>query len=413
MRAAAFPFLRASLHPDITPIHAAEHHSMTPSKRPLHICLVCNTAWAMYTYRPGLIRALVASGVRVTVLAPTDRTVDQLLAMGVTYVDVPIESKGTNPLSDLKTVWTLWRHYRRLQPDLVFHYTIKPNIFGTFAAALAGIKSIAVTTGLGYVFIQHSLAARVAKQLYRLAFRFPREVWFLNPDDEQTFLDAELLTHPERAALLPGEGIDLDAFPFTPLAADRAHFDFLLVGRLLWDKGVGEYAAAARIVKARYPQARFRLLGPAGVANPSAIPLADIEDWVASGTLEWLGETDDVRPYLRDADCVVLPSYREGMPRTLLEASALGRPIVATRVPGCRDVVEDGVTGLLCEVRDAEDLAAKMLRVIEMSMQQRAEMARAGRAKVESAFDEKVVLRRYFSAIAAHTGQPVITALPA
>ncbi len=386
---------------------------MSQPNRPLHICLVCNTAWAIYTYRPGLIRALLALGVRVTVLSPPDRTVEHLSAMGVTCIDVPIESKGTNPLADLKTVWTLWRHYRRLKPDLVFHYTIKPNIYGTLAAALAGVKSIAVTTGLGYVFIQHSLAARVAKQLYRQAFRFPREVWFLNPDDEQTFLQAGLLARPERAALLPGEGIDLDQFTFSPLAADKPHFDFLLVGRMLWDKGIGEYAAAARIVKARYPQARFRLLGPAGVANPSAIPLAEIEAWVCEGTLEWLGETDDVRPYLRDADCVVLPSYREGMPRTLLEASALGRPIVATRVPGCRDVVADGVTGLLCDARNADDLAAKMLNVIEMSPQQRADMARAGRAKVEAEFDEKAVVRRYFSAIAAHTGQHLTGPVPA
>lgn len=386
---------------------------MPPPNLPLHICLVCNTAWAMYTYRPGLIRSLLAHGVRVTVLSQPDRTIEPLRAMGVTCIDIPIESKGTNPLTDLKTVWMLWRQYRRLKPDLVFHYTIKPNIYGTLAAALAGVKSIAVTTGLGYVFIQHSLAARVAKQLYRLAFRFPREVWFLNPDDERTFLQADLLARPERAALLPGEGVDLDQFPLTPLAADKPHFDFLLVGRLLWDKGVGEYAAAARIVKARHPQARFRLLGPAGVANPSAIPIVQIETWVREGTLEWLGETDDVRPYLRDADCVVLPSYREGMPRTLLEASALGRPIVATRVPGCQDVVTDGVTGLLCDVRNADDLAAKMLKLIEMSSAQRADMARAGRAKVETEFDEKAVVRRYFNAIAAHTGQQLTEPLPA
>jgi glycosyltransferase involved in cell wall biosynthesis len=252
-------------------MQTAEPYSMRPPHLPLHICLVCNTAWAMHTYRPGLIRSLLAHGVRVTVLSQPDRTIEPLRAMGVTCIDIPIESKGTNPLTDLKTVWMLWRQYRRLKPDLVFHYTIKPNIYGTFAAALAGVKSIAVTTGLGYVFIQHSLAARVAKQLYRLAFRFPREVWFLNPDDERTFLQAGLLARPERAALLPGEGIDLDQFPMTPLAADKPHFDFLLVGRLLWDKGVGEYAAAARIVKARHPQARFRLLGPAGVANPSAM----------------------------------------------------------------------------------------------------------------------------------------------
>ena len=370
----------------------------------LHVCLVCNTAWAIHTYRPGLINALLAHGARVTVLAPRDRTFAPLQALGVTCIDVPIASKGTNPLADLKTLVVLWRHYRALKPDMVFHYTIKPNIYGTIAAALARVKSIAVTTGLGYVFIQRSRAAQIAKRLYKMAFRFPREVWFLNPDDHRTFVDAGLLVHPERAYLLRSEGIDLDQFPLTPLVARDGSFVFILVGRLLWDKGVAEYVAAARAVKARYPQARFQLLGPAGVANPSAISQQEVEQWVAEGVVEWLGETDDVRPYLSAADCVVLPSYREGMPRTLLEASALGRPIVATRVPGCRDVVEDGVTGLLCEARNADDLAAKMLHMLEMTAQQRAHMGDLGRARMQAEFDERLIIQRYFAALTTHTG---------
>jgi len=372
--------------------------------RPLHVCLVCNTAWAIHTYRPGLIKALLAQGARVTVLAPRDRTFAPLQALGVTCIDVPVASKGTNPLADLKTLAALWRHYRALKPDMVFHYTIKPNIYGTIAAALARVKSIAVTTGLGYVFIQRSRAAQVAKRLYKIAFRFPREVWFLNPDDHRTFVDAGLLVHPERAYLLRSEGIDLDQFPLTPMVAGDGGLVFILVGRLLWDKGVAEYVAAARAVKTRYPQARFQLLGPVGVANPSAISQQEVEQWVAEGVLEWLGETDDVRPYLSAADCVVLPSYREGMPRTLLEASALGRPIVATRVPGCRDVVEDGVTGLLCEVRSADDLAAKMLHMLEMTAQQRAHMGELGRARMQAEFDERLIIERYFAALTTHTG---------
>jgi glycosyltransferase involved in cell wall biosynthesis len=372
--------------------------------RPLHVCLVCNTAWAIHTYRPGLIKALLAQGARVTVLAPHDRTFAPLQALGVTCIDVPVASKGTNPLADLKTLVALWRHYRALKPDMVFHYTIKPNIYGTIAAALARVKSIAVTTGLGYVFIQRSRAAQVAKRLYKIAFRFPREVWFLNPDDHRTFVDAGLLVHPERAYLLRSEGIDLDQFPLTPMVVGDAGLVFILVGRLLWDKGVAEYVAAARAVKTRYPQARFQLLGPVGVANPSAISQQEVEQWVAEGVVEWLGETDDVRPYLSAADCVVLPSYREGMPRTLLEASALGRPIVATRVPGCRDVVEDRVTGLLCEVRSADDLAAKMLHMLEMTAQQRAHMGELGRARMQAEFDERLIIERYFAALTTHTG---------
>lgn len=184
---------------------------MTPNV-PLRITLVCNTAWAIYTYRQGLIRELAARGVEVIVLAPRDRTFELLTAMGCRCIDLPVASKGTSPRDDLRMLWALFRHYRSIRPDIVFHYTIKPNIYGSIAAKLAGVNSVAVTTGLGYVFIQHSRAAQVAKMLYRFAFRFPREVWFLNRDDKAAFIDQDLLVHPERARLLHGEGVDLEQF---------------------------------------------------------------------------------------------------------------------------------------------------------------------------------------------------------
>jgi glycosyltransferase involved in cell wall biosynthesis len=369
----------------------------------LRITLVCNTAWAIYTYRQGLIRELVARGVEVTVLAPRDRTFDLLGAMGCRCIDLPVASKGTNPRDDLRTLWALYRHYRSIRPHIVFHYTIKPNIYGSIAAKLAGVDSVAVTTGLGYVFIQQSRAAQVAKKLYRFAFRFPREVWFLNRDDQAAFVDQKLLVHPERARLLHGEGVDLEQFAFTPLP-DKPHFDFVLIGRLLWDKGVGEYVEAARRVRARYPQARFRLLGPVGVDNPSAITRDEVAAWEQEGVIEYLGEAHDVRPFIAAADCVVLPSYREGVPRTLMEASAMGRPIVATDVPGCREVVADGVNGLLCEVRNAESLAERLAQMLDMSGAARRAMGERGRQKVAAEFDERVVIEKYKDLVRNLTG---------
>ena len=369
----------------------------------LRIALVCNTAWAIYTYRHGLIRALVARGAEVVVIAPHDRTVPLLEQMGCRYVALAVASKGTSPREDLGTLAALVRHYRALRPALVFHYTIKPNIYGSVAAWLARVPSIAVTTGLGYVFIQKSRAASVAKRLYRFAFRFPREVWFLNRDDLATFTDERLLAHPDRARLLHGEGVDLDQFAPVPLPAGDAPV-FILIGRLLWDKGVREYVEAARVVRARYPDARFQLLGPLGVDNPSAISRADVDAWVSEGVVEYLGEAHDVRPHIAAADCVVLPSYREGVPRTLMEASAMGRPIVATDVPGCREVVDDGVTGLLCEVRNASSLAGKLERMLTMDAQQRAAMGLKGREKVAREFDEKAVVERYRGTIRAVSG---------
>lgn len=378
----------------------------------LRITLVCNTAWAIYTYRQGLIRMLVGRGVDVTVLAPHDRTFDLLTAMGCRCIALPIASKGTNPRDDLRTLWSLFRLYRRIRPHVVFHYTIKPNIYGSIAAKLAGVPSVAVTTGLGYVFIQQSRAAQVAKKLYRFAFRFPREVWFLNRDDQAAFIDQKLLVHPERARLLHGEGVDLDQFALTPPPARDAHgpdapdarFNFMLIGRLLWDKGVGEYVEAARRLRERYPHARFQLLGPVGVDNPSAITRAEVAAWEQEGIIEYLGEAHDVRPFIADADCIVLPSYREGVPRTLMEASAMGRPIVATDVPGCREVVADGVNGWLCEARNAESLAAKLAQMLDMSGAARRAMGERGRQKVAQEFDERVVVETYRDLVQTMTG---------
>jgi glycosyltransferase involved in cell wall biosynthesis len=375
----------------------------------LTVCLVCNTGFAIYTYRQGVIRMLIANGVRVIVLAPRDRTFPLLEEMGCICIDLPVASKGTNPVADLKTLAALYRHYRALKPDVVFHYTIKANIYGSVAAWLARVPSIAVTTGLGYVFIQKSRAAQVAKALYRFAFRFPREVWFLNRDDHSAFLNERLLAHPERAKLLHGEGVDLDYFALTPLPPlQRARAcTFVLIGRLLWDKGVGEYVEAARLLRQRYPHARFQLLGPVGVDNPSAITQADIDGWRKEGVIEYLGEAHDVRPVIANADCVVLPSYREGVPRTLMEASAMGRPIVATDVPGCREVVADGVTGLLCEVKSAQSLAAKLAHMLDMSEDARREMGLRGRAKVTTEFDEALVIERYRQTLLTLTGASV------
>lgn len=375
----------------------------SPATSTLRIVLVCNTAWAIYTYRQGLIRMLVASGVDVIVLAPRDRTFEPLAQMGCRCIDLPVASKGTNPRDDLRTLVALYRHYRALQPSVVFHYTIKPNIYGSIAAKLAGVASVAVTTGLGYVFIQQSRAAQVAKKLYRFAFRFPREVWFLNRDDLAAFTDQNLLVHPERARLLHGEGVDLDQFAPAPLP-QRNEIIFILIGRLLWDKGVGEYVEAARQLRTRYPHARFRLLGPVGVDNPSAISRDEVAAWEREGVIEYAGEAHDVRPFIADADCVVLPSYREGVPRTLMEAAAMSRPAVATDVPGCREVVADGVNGLLCDVKSATSLADAMAKMLDMGSAARREMGERGRQKVAEEFDERNVVERYKDLIRNLTG---------
>jgi len=383
----------------------------------LHVCLVSNTAWSIYNYRHGLLQTLCNQGARVTIIAPEDRTFAMLQSMGCECLHLRMASKGTKPRQDGATLLQLLEHYRHLRPDVVFHYTIKPNIYGTLAAAIARVPSVAVTTGLGYVFLHDTPAARVARALYRIAFRFPKEVWFLNPDDRSAFLDGKLLAHPERARLLRGEGVNLNHFSLTPPAsnatdsaapsdaAGRAPFRFLFIGRLLWDKGMGEFVEAARRLRHEFPSVEWQLLGPVGVENPSAISPGDVRAWVDEGVVTYLGEAHDVRPAIAQADCIVLPSYREGVPRTLMEAAAMGRIAIATRVPGCVEVVEDQVNGILCEVRNADALANAMRMVLTWSPERRREVERAARDKAEREFDERVVLRQYQRTLSDITGR--------
>jgi glycosyltransferase involved in cell wall biosynthesis len=277
-------------------------------------------------------------------------------------------------------------------------FTIKPNIYGSLAARALGIATINNVSGLGTAFIRQGLVTRVASTLYRLALRGSATVFFQNDEDRRQFIDARLVA-PRQARLLPGSGVDLDRFRPLALPAGDAPFTFLLVARLLWDKGVQEYVDAARSVRARHPDTRFQILGFTDVDNRTAVPRVTLDRWVGEGLIDYLGAADDVRPLIEAADCIVLPSYREGLPRSLLEASAMARPIVATDVPGVRDVVDDGVTGLLCAARSAPSLAEAMLAMIAMSPAERRAMGQAGRSRVEGGFGIGEVTRRYLEAI--------------
>ncbi len=368
------------------------------------IVLVANTSWSVFNFRGGVIKRLLNSGCFLTIIAPVDKFSEKLRAMGCNVIDLPMSAKGTNPLQDLQLMYTLYNLYQRLEPDFIIHYTIKPNIYGSLAANLAGVPSIAVTTGLGYTFVNNNLVAKVARILYKLAFRYPKEVWFLNEDDRQDFLRYRLVAG-HKAMLLHGEGVDLEHFTPQIIGQEETETDivkpirFLLIARMLWDKGIGEYVAAAKMIKQRYPQTIFQLLGACGVANPSMITREQIRSWEDDGLVTYLGTTDDVRPFVANADCVVLPSYREGIPRTMIESASMGKPLIVTDVPGCRDVVIPDQTGLLCPVKDAEALAHCCETIINMDAEQITKMGMAGRAFIASKFDEQVVITQYMKAL--------------
>ncbi len=363
------------------------------------IILVSRCAWTLYNFRAGLMRELKKRG--WTVLgggAGGDGFEDKVEALGVPFVPLPVDKKGINPIADLKLLWTLYRWYRKERPDIVHHFTIKPVIYGSIAGHLAGVPRIVnMITGLGFVFMGEAKPwlRKLAEWLYRMALKHAHFTFFQNSEDQNLFLERRLLA-PEKAGLLPGSGVDLGHF--TPGADDRRRntdksIRFLMVARLLRDKGVYEYVEAARIVKACHAQVQFQILGARDERNPTVVPESELDRWQNEGVIAWLGEVEDVRPFLNEADVVALPSYREGLPRSLLEAAAMAKPIITTDTVGCRDVVADGVNGLLVPVKDSVALAQAMIRMIENpDMQER--MGRAGRVKVEKEFDERLVIEK-------------------
>jgi glycosyltransferase involved in cell wall biosynthesis len=365
----------------------------------LTIVFCCNTAFGILNFRAGVIRALVALGHRVVVVAPRDPYAERLRALGVDYVEWEIWGSSTRLSAELQAVRALIRIYRSVRPHIAFHFTIKAVIYGAIAARWTRVPFISVVTGLGYVFLNENWASKLSRFLYRLTLGHSREVWFLNKDDRATFEEHGLIRGSE-GRLLPGEGVDMTHFapgPGSPVVSTPC--TFLMIGRLLKDKGVFEYVEAARSVREAKPSVRFLLIGPADSANPTAIGIEQVRNWQNEGLVQYLGTVDDVRPAISASTCVVLPSYREGTPRCLLEAASMERPVVATNVPGCRDVVIDGSTGLLCAARDARDLAEKLLIITEMDSSGLKSMGQRARLHVRKAFDERLVIAEYLGAL--------------
>ncbi|QKG57949.1 glycosyltransferase family 4 protein [Hymenobacter sp. BRD128] len=370
----------------------------------MRVALVINTSWNIWNFRRGLVQALQAAGHEVLAIAPPDAYSGRLeTELGCRYVPILMENKGTNPIKDAQLTRRFVAVYRRERPDVVLHFTIKPNIYGTLAARIAGVPSINNVSGLGTAFIVENLVSKVVKGLYRLAFRFPEKVFFQNNDDRELFIRGGLI-RPALTGLVPGSGVDLNRFRPEPTAAKAPGepFTFLMVARVLYEKGIAEYFEAAKQVRAALGPAhvRLQLLGALDEAGGVGVTRATFEQWLAEGNIDYLGTSDNVAAHLHRADCVVLPSYREGTPKTLLEAAACGKPLVTTDVPGCRETVQNGRNGYLCQVRNAADLADKLLTVAQLPPARLAALGAASRQLAEEKFDEQLVLRQYLDAVA-------------
>ncbi len=373
------------------------------------ICLVSNTAWSFTRFRINLLQALVQSGHEVMVLAPRDQYVSQLEELGVEFVPLlKLSNQGSNPYRDVQLLQEFKRIYRQRKPHLVIQYTVKPNIYSTLAASACGIPVIAVVTGLGYAFINKGLVTRIVRHLYRHAFRKASQVWFLNEDDRQLFVKGKLVDS-SKTRRIPGEGIDCQ-YVFNPEhiqvtpRSDPNETRFLFVGRLLHDKGIREFVAAARRVRQSYPHARFQILGYLNVANPAAVSKEELDSWIGEEVVDYLGDTMDVRPWIMQADCVVLPSYREGMSTTLQESASLGKPIIASDIAGCRELVDDGVSGYLCAVKDVDGLVTRLVQFLSLTTDQREHMGKRGRQKMMAEFSVDRIIAVYTAEISRLIG---------
>ncbi len=330
--------------------------------------VVSGYAPSLVNFRGHLMKDMVDRGLEVLACAPEipGYVADALTDMGVGYRNILIDRTGTNPVSDLRTFFDLKNVFEVYKPDLCLFYNIKPVIYGSLAARVARVPRIfSIITGAGYVFGDSSIQQKLLKTLvlpfYKLALGGNTKVFFQNPDDQECFLRQGLVSGTGQCVLINGSGVDTEHYSVVSPVTER--IVFLLISRLISEKGIYEYVEAARAVKRTYPKVVFRLLGPFD-SNPTGISEDQVEVWHNEGTIEYLGATRDVRPFIAESSVFVLPSYREGTPRTVLEAMSMGRPIITTDAPGCRETVIHGKNGYLVPVRDVDVLVQAMERFI-------------------------------------------------
>lgn len=365
----------------------------------MKIAIVLNTSWNIYNFRMGLVNALFEQGHEVIAIAPKDEYSHFLIEAGCGFEEVKMDSRGANPVKDLALIFELWSIYRRVKPDVILHYTIKPNIYGTLAASILKIPVVNNVCGLGTAFLNKGIVSRIAIGMYKIAFKFPKLIYFQNNDDKNFFEDNNIIDN-KHTEVLPGSGINLDHFKRSP-KINNSKFTFLLISRLIHDKGIVEYINAIRLLKEKGIEANFQLLGNKDTEHRRGISEELINSWIKNNVVEYLGSTDDVRPFINNADCVVLPSYREGTPKSLLEAASSAKPIIATNVAGCTNIVEDNVNGMLCKLKDVKDLANKLESMSRLPKDQLEQMGNNGRKIVEDRFDEQLVIESYLNTIAS------------
>lgn len=362
------------------------------------IAVIENSLFSTYTMRDSLMKQLLKEGYEVTVLTHTNSFVESVRKSGIHVIN--IGSGNLNPFKILKYIYNLYRALKKIKPDVCLIFSIRPAIFGNLVSRYLDIPTITNITGVGPLFSSKNLAYRVARLIYRFALGKTRKVFFQNYDDLNLFLENKFVKK-EVVERIPGSGVDYNKFSPMVVKHKDDHFVFLFIGRLIKDKGIFEFVEAARILKKKYPQVLFNVIGPFWHQNlkSNTISKNDLQNWIVEGIIDYEGEKKDIRKYIARADCIVLPSYREGMSNILLEAASMEKPIVTTNTTGCKETVEDGVTGFLCKIKDSKDLADKMEKMYLLSAEEKSLMGKKGREKMIKEFDKNIVINTYLDAI--------------
>lgn len=362
------------------------------------VWIVSRCSWTLYNFRLGLIRGLQSQNIpTLTMGAKRNGFEGKLRDTGVSFEELPVAGRGINPLMDLRLLTRLFYLMRRRRPALVHLFTIKPVIYGGLAARFTGVPAIVTVTGLGYVFTSGNRLLRlVIEWLYRRALKHVKVVFFQNADDKELFIQRHLVS-PGQAQLVPGSGVDLKRFEFVEPRKAASTVVFLMVARLIREKGVLEYLAAAKRVCDDNKNVRCLLIGAPDEVNPTSLSAVDIERLTKLAGVKWVGAVEDVRPCIAQADVVILPSYREGIPRSLLEAAAMGRALITSDAVGCREVVDQEVNGLLVPPRDVDALVGAMRRFVQ-EPNLIVKFGVASREKAVREFDERIVINRTLEA---------------
>jgi len=356
----------------------------------MKILILANSDSGLYHFRKELLEALIAAGHEVLAAVPKRRFAQQLQEIGVTLLETTINRRSVNPLGDFRLYW----YYRQLlgkhHPDIVFTYTIKPNVYGGIACQQKHIPYLANVTGLGTSIENGGLLSKISQFLYKKGLKGAKCVFFQNAGNRQFFLDRGIVNE-DRVKLLPGSGVNLDRFTFEEYPAEGDEIRFLFIGRLMRDKGIGELLQAFDTLHKENPKVSLDIVG----SMEESMWDEPIQKAIASGVVRYHGLQKDVRPFYKNCHCFVLPSYHEGMANVLLEASATGRPVISTDVPGCRETYEENVTGLACKARDADSLLQAMVKFTKLDYARRIEMGMKARQRVEQQFSRKIVIQKY------------------